>query len=64
MHDDQLIVTPDMVADLVAEQFPEWAELPIVQAIGLVWYDETSKPAMSSLGRRSLSEIVSDPTAA
>lgn len=29
MHDDQLLVTVEVVRDLVAEQFPEWRELSI-----------------------------------
>lgn len=38
MHDDQLDVAPATVARLVAEQFPQWAELPLraVETIGTV----------------------------
>lgn len=30
MHEDQLQLTPDMVRELIATQFPDWAPLPIV----------------------------------
>lgn len=29
MHEDQLDVTPEAVADLVSDQFPQWATLPV-----------------------------------
>ena len=31
------------------------------QAIGLIWYYQTTNPAMSALGRNTLSRILDDP---
>jgi aminoglycoside phosphotransferase (APT) family kinase protein len=38
MHADQLVVSPEIVRELVAEQFPEWRDLPIrrIAAAGTV----------------------------
>lgn len=33
MHDDQLVVEPDVVRRLVAEQFPAWRELPVTPVV-------------------------------
>ena len=34
MHPDQLTVSPPMVGTLIAEQFPQWTDLPIQSVSG------------------------------
>lgn len=29
LHDDEVVSTPDLVHRLIAEQFPQWADLPV-----------------------------------
>ncbi|MEV1331405.1 aminoglycoside phosphotransferase family protein [Micromonospora costi] len=44
--------------DLEWERGRAWA---FVQALGLVWYYDQTNPAMSGMGRRTLTRIVADP---